>query len=329
MGEFEQKFGTKTKAIYWFEKSISTSTLTDEDVSAEVINSLVGIAECYEEDNQKLLAVEKFIEAFNYLEKHNLPDYIQGILEHIVELLTELGRKDELDYYSRMLKNYGGESFPDEEIPIDTMLNSGDYEGARDEYEKILFDAREELGEESPAYQDMAKYRWVYYLLNNDKDQAMRNITENLSFIEQTYGKDSMEMADFLSTLSYQMLDNYEFDYAIETAERAVEICILHNQKSSYIYSKANMDLVTIFVTLGETEKAKGYISNIDYNKFSGNEYLSDMIRSVGMALLEIGEYNNAVKLCEDALANKGIDRLSKVIAAEILVIYYERAGKL
>lgn len=329
IGEFEQKFGTKTKAVYWFEKAISTATITDDDVSEEVLNSLLGIAECYESDNQKSLATDKFIEAFNYAEKHGLTNFVQGILKHIVELLTELGREDELNYYSRVFGKYGGERPLDEEAPIDTMLNSGDYEGARDEYEKYLFEAREELGEESPAYKDIAKYRWVYYLLNDDKEQAMRNIAENLSFIEQTYGKKSMEMADFLTTLSYQMLDNFEFDYAIETANEAVEICRINNQESSYVYSRANMDLVTIFVALGEAEKAKTYISNIDLNRFSGNEYLSDMIRSVGMALLEIGEYDNAVKFCKEALSIKGVDRLSKVIAAEILVIHYERAGEL
>lgn len=328
MGPFEEKFGTKTNAIYWYEKTIETAQQTDHLFIEEVCSSILGMAECYDEDNQKQIALQKYIEAFNLMERNNFTNYIRGVLEKIIELLTELNRNGEIDFYNKKLNQYGGKR-DSEEILIDSMLNSGDYEGARNEYENILSEIRDELGEESPTYQDYAKYRWVYYLLNNDKEQAMRLVAENLSFIENTYGKDSMEMADFLSTLSYQMMDNCEFDYAIETAKRAIDICISNQQEKTYVYAKANMDLVSIYVVLGEKDTAKKYIKEIQFNRFSGDEYLSDMIRSVGMALLEIGEYRSCINLCERALSRKGIDRLSKMIAAELLVIYYEIAGKL
>lgn len=328
MGSFEEKFGTKTKAVYWYEKSIEMAQQSEQPFVVEVCNSILGMAKCYDEDNQKPLALQKYIETFNYMERNNFTDYIRGVLEKIIELLTELNRNREIDFYNKKLNQYGGKRYS-EEIPLDSMLNSGDYEGARNEYENILSELRDELGEESPTYQDYAKYRWMYYLLNNDKEQAMRLVAENLSFIENTYGKNSMEMADFLSTLSYQMMDNCEFDYAIETANRAVSICVSNHQENSYIYAKANMDLISIYVVLGEKDTAKKYIKEIQFNRFSGDEYLSDMIRSVGMALLEIGEYDSCIELCERALSRKGLDRPSKMIAAELLVIYYERAGKL
>ena len=329
MGPFEEKFGTKTDAIYWYRKTIETAEKAQGEFTEEICSSILGIAQCYDENNQKPLALQKYIEAFSFMEQRGFLDYVRGVLERIIELLAELNKFQDIDYYAAKLNYYGGKRFSDEKYPIDNMIEFGDYGKAKVEYEKILEEMREELGEESPTYRDYAKYRWVYYLLTNDKEQAMRLIADNLSFIEDTYGKESMEMAEFLASLSYQMTDNAEFDYAIETAQRASEICISNNQTDSYIYTKSKMDLISAYVILGEYEKAQRIIEDLGNDSFSGDEYLSDMVRSVGMALLEIGEYDICIRLCKNALLKSGVDRISKMIAAEILFLYCDKCGDL
>lgn len=327
MGPFEEKFGTKSEAIYWYKKTIETANKTQGLFTEEICSSILGIAQCYDDNNQKPLALQKYIEAYEFMEQRGFLEYVRGVLKRIIELLAELNRYQDIDYYASKLKQYGGLGFSDEKHPIEIMIESGNIEEAKYEYEKLLEEMREELGEDSPTYRDYAKYRWVYYLLTNDKNQAMRLIADDLSFIENSYGKESMEMADFLVSLSYQMTDNAEFEYAIETAERAITICKSNHQTDSYTFTKAKMDLISTFVVLGEYEKAQSVIDEIDFSQFSGDEYLSDMVRSVGMALVEIGENKICVQLCEETLSKSGIDKISKMIAAEIMLIYHDKRG--
>lgn len=327
MGPFEEKFGTKTVAIYWYKKTIETAGKTQVAFTEEICSSILGIAQCYDENNQKPLALQKYIEAFEFMEQRGFLEYVRGVLERIIELLAELKQYQDIDYYAAKLNQYGGRRFSDEKHPIDVMIDSGNYDEAKHEYEKLLEEIRGELGEDSPTYRDYAKYRWVYYLLTNDKDQAMRLIADDLSFIENSYGKESMEMADFLVSLSYQMTDNAEFEYAMETAERAIAICRSNHQIGSYTFTKAKMDLVFAFAVLGEYDKAQSIIDEIDFSQFSGDEFLSDMVRTVGMAQVEIGENEICIQLCEEVLSKSGIDKISKLIAAEIMLIFHDKRG--
>lgn len=328
MGPFEEKFGTKTAAIYWYEKTIKTARNAQGAFTEEICSSILGIAQCHDDNNEKPLALQKYIEAYEFMEQRGFLEYVRGVLDRIIELLAELKRYQDIDFYAAKLNQYGGRRFSDKEKhPIDIMIDSGNYEEAKYEYEKLLKEMRGELGEDSPTYRDYAKYRWVYYLLTNDKEQAMRLIADDLSFIEDTYGKESMEMADYLVSLSYQMTDNAEFEYAIETAERAISICKSNHQTGSYTFTKAKMDLVFAFAVLGEYDKAQSMIEEIDFFRFSGDDYLSDMVRSVGLALVEIGENEICVRLCEEALSKSGIDKISKMIAAEIMFIYHDKKG--
>lgn len=335
LGEYESKFGTITKAMSYFYDAIHLSeelcaiNYDSDDMLMDCISdSMLGIAECYESNNEIQKAVDQYKKLLKHLLSYNTT-YAAGVIKDIIRLSEELDNKKDIEYYQELLSDYTNEDDEDNNdiFDPDFGVNTGDYQKARKDYEKFLFDIREEIGEDSPAYKDIAKYRWVYYLLNDEFQEAQMMITDDLSFIESTYGNDSMEMADFLSVLSFQMTDNYRFEYAIELANRAIQICEKNKQTESYIFTKSKLDLMSAYVGIGDAYAAGMVSTEIDYNRFSGKEYISDLIRSSGLILIELGKYEQALSLAEKVIQLKGMDRLSILIALEILVFYYDHKG--
>lgn len=327
-GDYESKFGTRSKAKDYYKRAIEVANETDGEFYDEISEAILGIAECYEENNEKDKALEQYKRLLGYRIKHNLNEYIEGIIKDIIALCDELNRQEDLLYYQNLLTNYETDS-AEENDEISEKLSSDDYEQVQRDYEQFLFEIREQLGEESPYYKDIAKYRWVYFLINGNKEQAMRLIAENMSFIESTYGKDSMEMADFLSLASFQLADKSEFDSALDMAERAVEICRFNRQEESYTALQANMDRMVVYVTKGDIYSAYDIAKNLDFTKFSGNDFLSDIIKSVGLVLINLSMYDEAKALAQKVLNTKKLDRISKVLAAEIMIICYEHEGNI
>ena len=337
LGEYEAKFGTNTRAIAYFNEAIEIAKeLCDSDEEScesyygDIGDAILGIAECYENNKELEKSVQQYKRLLEHIIKHDL-DYTEGVIKDIIRLSEELGSQDDVDYYSSLLSDHGEDSQPEEsyEEIISTQLNSGDFSKARQEYEKMLNEIREELGEESPYYKDIAKYRWIYYLLNGEEAEAERIIAEDLAFIEKSYGNQSMEMADYLSMLSFEMIDRARFEYGIELAERAITICEYNNQEQSYVYTKSKMDLISANVALGDFYSAGEIAKDLDLGCYSGSDYLSDIIRSVGMVYLELGYYDEIVDLSNRVINSKKIDRLSRVLAFEILLVYYERKGQI
>ena len=338
LGEYEAKFGTNTRAIAYFNEAIRIAEdLCDSDEEScesyygDIGDAILGIAECYENNNELEKSVQQYKRLLEHIIKHDL-DYAEGVIKDIIRLSEELGSQDDVDYYSSLLADYEDDSEPEEESYeeiITTQINSGDFSKARQEYEKMLNEIREELGEESPYYKDIAKYRWIYYLLNDEEAEAERIIAEDLAFIEKSYGNQSMEMADYLSMLSFEMIDRARFEYGIELAERAITICEYNNQEQSYVYTKSKMDLISANVALGDFYSAGEIAKDLDLGCYSGSDYLSDIIRSVGMVYLELGYYDEIVDLSNRVINSKKVDRLSRVLAFEILLVYYERKGQI
>lgn len=327
-GDYESKFGTRSKAIDYYKRAIAVANETDGEFYDEISDAILRIAECYEENNEKDKALEQYKRLLSYRIKHNLNEYIDGIIKDIIALCDELDRQEDLLYYQNLLTNYETDSTEDNDEILE-KLSSDDYEQVQRDYEQFLSEIREQLGDESPYYKDIAKYRWVYFLINGDKEQAMRLIAENMSFIESTYGKDSMEMAEFLSLAAFQLADKCEIDSALEMAERAVEICRFNHQEESYTALQANLDRIVVYVTKGDTYSAYEIAKTLDFTKFSGNDFLSDIIKSVGLVLINLSMYDESKALAKKVLNTKKLDRLSKIIAAEILIICYEQEGNI
>lgn len=89
------------------------------------------------------------------------------------------------------------------------------------------------------------------------------------------------------------------------------------------------MDLISANAALGDVYAAGELTSRIDFNRYSGADYLTDIIRSVGLVYLELGKYNEIIDLSNRVINSKNVDRLSKVVAFEILLVYYERKGEI
>lgn len=328
IGDYESKFGTKTKAIDYYKQAIAAVNETEGEFYYEICDATLGIAECYEENNEKDKALEQYERLLNYRIENNLVKYISDLIKDIIALCDELGRQDDLRYYQNLLTNYDADN-ADKNNEFLEKLSSDDFEQVQRDYEQFLSEIREQLGEESPYYKDIAKYRWIYYLINGDKEQAMRLIAENMSFIESSYGKDSMEMADFLSLAAFQLADKCEFNSALEMAERAVDICRFNHQEESYTALQANLDRMVVYVIKGDTYSAHKIAKNLDFTKFSGNDFLSDIIKSVGLVLINLSMYDEAKALAQKVLNTKKLDRISKILAAEIMIICYEHEGNI
>lgn len=328
LGEYEEKFGIRSNAIDYYNKVIDSASETEGDFSGVISDALVGIAESYENDNQKEKALDEYIKLFNLRLDNGINEYVHEIIKKIIALCEELGDEDKLSYYQSLSEKFICDDTQDEdECEITDKINQGDYDKAQAEYEQLLFEMREELGEDSPYYKDTAKYRWVYFLINGNKEQAMRLIAENMSFIGSTYGKNSMEMADFLSMAAFQLVDKSEFDTALEMAQRAIDICRMNNQEDTYTALMANMDLMVIYVSKGDSYTAYDIAENLDFEKYSGNDFLSDIIRCVGMVLVNLSMYDEAKNMAHRTLNSNGINRISIIIACEILIICYEQEG--
>lgn len=338
LGDYEARFGSNSKAIYYYGEAINVAESLcineepDEDFYNDISDAILGIAECYENNNELERAVEQYKKLLNHTVEHNL-EFADGVIKDIIKLSDELGHQDDVEYYSSLLTQYETSPQEDEEPSFEDVLSHkldlGEFSEARQEYEKLLSELRDELGEESPFYKDIAQYRWVYSLLNHEEAEANRQIAENMTFIESTFGSDSLEMAGFLSVLSFQMLDNANFSYGIELAERAIQICEGQHQEQSYAYTKAKMDLISANVALGDFYAAGEIAKGLDLTRYSGADYLSDIIRSVGLVYLELGFYDEMIALSNKVISTKNVDRLSKIIAFEVLLVYHERKGEI
>ena len=336
LGDHEAKFGTTTKAVPYYNEAIKTTeSLCDHDESGDsyygiIIDAMRGIADCYENNNELSRAVQQYKDLLSFVTEHEI-DLADLVIKEIIRLSEETDDQRDIDYYSELLTKYE-ESPTEEEESFDQIISrqidSGDFRKARIEYEKLLSEAREEYGEESPFYQDLAKYRCVYYLINDDIAEADRLMAEDMAFIGSTYGEKSVEMADFLSVLSIHMIDKTRIKYGLELAERAVSICEALDQKRSYVYAKAKMAMVTAYVTLGDSYAAGKIAEGLDLDRFSGSDYLSDIIRSIGLAYIELGFYDEIINISNKVIKSKNIDRLSRVIAYELLLIYHDQKGE-
>lgn len=330
LGNYEFAFGTKDKAMFYYDMTLRLSDNSSLEHNIISANALLEIAACYEENNEKIRALEEYKELLDYVFEHDLTEYIdlESVAEESLYLAEELGLDDE----TALLKDF----FKENNIKFEnsnsiwSQIRENKFE--KDQltksmkvYEDTLQEIKEELGENSPYYKDLSKYRWIYSLINNETEKAEEQIQETMTFLETSYGKNSMEIADFCALLSAYMLEMNENDYANELALRAIRICKTHSQTDSYVYLKANMDLCGICICTGDINRALSIIESLDLDmeKYSGTEYLSDMISRLGIVYLELNMYDKALELAKMVIENKSTDRFSRIVAFEIIFIYY------
>lgn len=332
LGSVEKDFGTYRKAIDYYQKCIFEGKKLKNRFYYVVAESMIAIADCHENNNDKIKAYNSYLEALNYSKCFKLYEYISQIADSLIKICEELDWKEKEQIYRRVLSKYGSHAEPfEEDIEFDEFSKKseeGDYEGSLIAYEKILSSQIEELGEDSPVYKDLKRNLWGFYAINKQKEQALHLLSENFAFIESTYGENSLEMARELSSASNIMLELTEFASAEKFSKRAIEICEDYDVQDEYSYVEAVFALARLYLVQGKHEAALMLVKKIDFSRFSGNDFLSDIITACGMVMCQLSKFDEVEPLCQEVLNKKGIEAKDKYLSYIILAMIYEQKGK-
>lgn len=333
LGEIEKDFGLKNRAIEYYKKCIYEGEKLENRFYAVVIESMIAIGECYSENNNNNEAYNSYLEALNYAKKFKLYEYISEISKCLVEICKRLDLKDKENLYEKVANKYSVFADEIEEMPgisaFSSTIETGDFEGGLTAYENVLAHQREELGEESPMYKDLKKNLWVFYAVNNQKEQAMHLLNEDLNFISKTSGEISIDMANQLSSAANIMIRFSDFDAINKFANRAIEICEKLGDLNAYAYVEANLALAKSLMVQGKGIEAKKYIDKINFSAYSGNEFLSDLVESAGLVLYELSEFDLVKNICHELLCKDNVDYIAKFQASILLSLVDEQKGEL
>lgn len=334
-GELEKDFGTLTVAIKYYEKSIQYGKKPTIRYYEIVCESMISIGECYLEDKQYEAAYKQLREALRMARFYRYSDKISSIALSLIEICRELNlpgkEKKYQDLYEKYKKVGGFEDVQDYQIfnQIDELANSGNMNEMLRVYNQYLAQKKEEFGEDSPQYKDLAQGKWMTYFFHGDKEGAIRAVSEDLAFVSATYGETSMEMAERLIVIAGVFPIFGEFDYAEKSAQRAITICEKLNEEHSFTYFHAKIVLAQVYIPQNRIYEAKKFISEVDLNAFKGNAVLSDIISSAGLVFCELDMPEQIEPLCITFLNSNNTDVFGKIIAYVILSIANEHRGDL
>lgn len=331
-GELEKDFGTITKAIDYYEKSVCYAKkplIRYYEIAAE---SMIAIGECYVDNRQYDKAYEQLRDALKFSRLHGYSDKIADAAHSLISVCRELNLPEKEKKYQQLFEKYK----PGTEYDTAAYQETADlYSGKENisdfvrKYTAFLEKKKHEYGEDSPMYKDIAQGKWTTFVIAGDKETAIRAANEDLSFAEQTYGKVSMEIADRLCLIAslFPALD--EFEYAENAAKRAMSICEKLHEKTSYTYFSAKLSLAELYIALGQSGKAREIVETLDVNAFQGSEMLSDFISSAGLTFCELSMAEKIEPHCIEFLRRSGTDIKGKLWSLVILCMVNEQRGNL
>ena len=332
-GDFEKDFGTVTSAIRYYEKSIQYGKKPTIRCYEIVCESMVEIGECYLANKQFEAAYKQLREALRMARFHRYSDKIASIALPMIEICRELNLPGKERKYQALYEQYkkvgGYDEVPDYQIfdQFDKHAKSGNMGEMLRVYNQYLAQKKEAFGEDSPQYKDLAQGKWMNHFLNRDKEGAIRAVTEDLSFVAETYGEISMEMADRLIVIAGVFPVFGEFKYAENAAKRAINICEKLKERHSFTYFHAKITLAQVYVPQNRIDDAKQVISEVDLSTVKGTEVLSDVISSAGFVFCELDMPEKIEPLCVEYLSCKNTDTFSRIVANVILSLVNEHKG--
>ena len=325
-GLLERQFGIQSQAIKCYKKAIweSVKVKTWYYRTRLVIESLMEIAYIYLSNDEFQRAFKEYKKCLMYARNHLLFGYIYEIADMLISICEQLGWEEKEKKYKRIKYRYekyaaDEDKASNERDTISEHIKNGDIIKGLDTLEKMLDKKRKELGEDSPIYQDVAQDEWITYIIKGDKQRAIRLATERLRFCEQTYGKNSMMLAEALALVALLVSEQMEFEFAMESANRAIAICEKNQKKDTYIFFQAKIALAKIHSVRGEVCRAHEVIKDIDFHKFIANEQLADIVKNVGLLLVDLSEYEVAQQISQRLLSRKNIPVYDKFWALIIL----------
>lgn len=333
LGEIEKDFGTKDKAIKFYQKCISEGKKIENRFYSIVVESMMDIGECYRDNNNNLAAYNSYLEALNFAKRFKLKEYISEISESLIDICKDLDWTEREVKYRKVLLKYKTYAEKIEELPglneFSKTIDEKDFEGGIDAYEMFLSKQREKLGEDSPLYKDFKKGLWAYYAINKQTEKAMQLLSEALNFIASTHGKTSMEMANELASASNLLTEMAEFENAERFAKRALQICEKNKATNEYVYVEATFALATIFMIKGKLDEAMALVEKIDFTEFSGKEFLTDIVTTAGMVMCQLSRFDEIEPLCKEVLQKKSINVNGRFFSNIILAMICEQRGQL
>ena len=333
LGEIEKEFGTKDKAIKFYQKCISEGKKIENRFYSIVAESMIEIGECYRENKNNIAAYNSYLEALIYAKKFGLKEYLSEISEGLIDICKDLDWTEREVKYRKILLKYKSYAEKIEELPglnkFLKTIDEKDFEGGIDAYEMFLSEQRKTLGEDSPLYKDLKKGLWAYYAINKQTEKAMQLLSEALNFIASTHGKCSIEMANELASASNLLAEMAEFENAERFAKRALQICKKNNAIHEYVYVEATFALASIFMIKGKLDEAMALVEKIDFTEFSGKEFLTDIVMTAGMVMCQLSKFDEIEPLCKEVLQNKSININGRFFSNIILAIICEQRGQL
>ncbi len=333
-GDIEKQFGSPSAAINYYHMALELSeSINDDEQYSSELYAIAGmkIAECHAGNFDYIQAYKCYKEVFAFLMQKKLTGMVGSIAEKMSGVCKVLEKNDEYEYYSEIANRAARSSANKEksensirlaqitQMSKDALHEShyGDFDKALTDFERWMSEARELLGEDSPYFHDMIDQSWLIYALNGDNDRAMRAISDDLNFTAATYGKESPVMAERLSYIAMALpeITNGEFQYAIECAKRAMSICQSLNETHVYAYFMAKLALSKRLASIGKRDEARLILIEMDFDEFSGEECLSDIINNAGILLFEIGEYGKLEHICQRMIEARNIAPRKKPLA--------------
>lgn len=331
LGEVEQDFGTKNKAIEYYNCAIEEGTKSENEFCWIVSESMMQIGECYRDNNNNVDAYNEYSKALDYSKQYELNEYVVNIAKILLEICDALGWEDKLPIYQKVYDEYKEFEREIEDLPgireLSEKIENNDFKGALATAEYVLAVQRERLGEDSPAYKDLSKNMWTYYALNGQPEEAEQLIGEAIVFVEQTSGKDSVEMVELLVSASNFMKLFNDFENAEKFGKEAINICEKNNFVNEYAYAEAVFDLASLYLMQNQSYEAKSLIDKIDISKFSGSEFLADFVSTAGNVMCQLSEYDAIEPLCLELLNRKNVDFFGTFNANLILAMINEQRG--
>lgn len=331
LGDVEKDFGLRSRAIDYYKKSVDEGKKLKNRFYLTNTESMLKIAECYADNNDNIEAYNAYLEALNYAKIFNIYELIYDIAIGLADVCGNLDWIEKANKYTSVAEKYKKFSHVIEELPgisdFSNCVENGDFTGGLEAYEKFLAKQRETIGEESPMYKDLKSGLWVFYAINDQKEQALFLLNESLEFIRSTSGEVSMEMASKLVAASSIMVKLAEFGYAETFAKRAMSICEELSDTHAYAYVEAKLSLATLSLLLGDEAQALKYVEEIDFEEYSGNEYLSDVVGYAGFVLVQLSKFDIITPLCIDLLNRQNSDFTGKFLANLLLSMIYEQQG--
>ena len=333
LGDIEKEFGTLSNAIEYYRKAYVAGT--DDSVSnySTALDSITCAAKCHFENKANEKAYKMYVEALEFAKKHSLTDSIYDIATEIIEVCKDMDWDEKIPQYEELCNQYSKKVDTSDDLlsleKISQMSSTGAWEDVLKTFEEFLYQKRIELGEDSPVYKDLAHRRWMFYIVNHHKEQGLRLLSETLGYIEKTYGANSMEMARQLATVVKLTPLIGEFDYALQAADRAIQICDDNNEVNSFTKFETILSKSNCYLLMCQHNKAKECLESVDFNMFLGNEAFSEIVASAGLILCEASRYDEAEKICVDYLSRKNTSEIITAQANIILSIVEEQKGNL